>query len=37
MKKFLDIEKIRNATVEELMQADGITENVAINIYKYFH
>ena len=37
MKKFLDIEKIRNASVEELMQTDGITENVAVNIYNYFH
>lgn len=37
MKHFLDIEKIRQATVDELMHADGITENVAQNIYRYFH
>ena len=28
MKHFLDIEKIRQASVDELMKADGITENV---------
>lgn len=37
MKHFLDIDKIRNASVSELMEAEGITENVAQNIYKYFH
>ena len=37
MKHFLDIDKIRSANVSELMEADGITENVAQNIYKYFH
>lgn len=37
MKHFLDIEKIRAAGVSELMEVDGITENVAQNIYKYFH
>ena len=37
MKHFLDIEKIRQASVDELMKADGITENVAENIYKFFH
>lgn len=37
MKHFQDIEKIRNASVEELCRADGITETVAVNIYKYFH
>ena len=37
MKHFLDIDKIRNANVSELMEVDGITENVAQNIYKYFH
>jgi excinuclease ABC subunit C len=37
MKKFLEIDKIRSASVEELMQADGITEKVAENIYRYFH
>ena len=37
MKHFLDIDKSRNANVSELMEAEGITENVAQNIYKYFH
>lgn len=37
MKHFLDINVIRNADVEELMQADGITRQVAENIYRYFH
>ena len=37
MKHFLDIEKIRTAGVSELMEVEGITENVAQNIYKYFH
>ena len=37
MKHFLDIEKIRQASGDELMKADGITENVAENIYKFFH
>lgn len=37
MKHFLDIDKIRNASVDELMKADGITRKVAENIYKYFH
>mgnify|MGYP001366273319 FL=1 len=37
MKHFLDIDKIRNANASELMEAEGITENVAQNIYKYFH
>ena len=37
MKHFLDIEKIRQASVDELMKADGITENVAENIYNFFH
>ena len=37
MKHFLDIEKIRQASVDELMKADGLTETVAENIYKFFH
>lgn len=37
MKHFLEIEKIRLAPVEELMQAEGITRPVAENIYRYFH
>ncbi len=37
MKHFLDIEKIREASVDELMIVDGITENIAANIYNFFH
>lgn len=37
MKHFMDINSIREASVEKLMEADGITERVAQNIYKYFH
>lgn len=37
MKHFLDIEKIRQASVEELMKVDKITQSVAENIYTYFH
>lgn len=37
MRHFRDIERIRNAQIEELMQVDGITQNVAGNIYNYFH
>lgn len=37
MKRFLEIDKIREATVDELMEAEGITRNVAENVYKYFH
>ncbi len=37
MKHFMDIDKIRAASVTELMEAQGITEKVAQNIYSYFH
>ena len=37
MKHFKDISNIRNATEEELMQAEGITKNVAAEIYAFFH
>lgn len=37
MKRFLEIDKIREATVDELMEADGITQSVAENVYRYFH
>ena len=37
MKAFKDIDGIRNASVEELANVDGISENVAKNIYEYFH
>ncbi len=37
MMYFKDIGKIRDASVEELTQVDLITENVARQIYEYFH
>lgn len=37
MKYFMDIEAIKNASVDELMKADRITESVAQNIFNYFH
>lgn len=36
MKYFKDIQKIRQASVEELMQADGITEKLAKEIHLFF-
>ena len=37
MKHFMEIEKIRHASVEELMEATGINRGLAENIYNYFH
>ena len=37
MRHFKDIEKIKNASVEELTQVDNVTENVAEEIYRFFH
>lgn len=37
MRHFKDIGKIRQATVKELEQADGITRNVAEEIFTFFH
>ncbi len=37
MKYFKDIGKIREATVSELAEVDGITENIAQDIYNFFH
>ena len=37
MRYFKSIEAIREASVEELKKVDSVTENVAKNIYKYFH
>lgn len=34
---FMEIDAIRNASVSELTKVEGITENIANNIYKYFH
>ncbi|MBQ4057344.1 MAG: excinuclease ABC subunit UvrC [Lachnospiraceae bacterium] len=34
---FKDIEKIKNATIEELQAVSGITEKVAQEIYDFFH
>lgn len=37
MKYFKDIGKIKEASVEELCKADGITEKTAEEIYRFFH
>ena len=37
MKHFKDVGKIKEASVTELCEADGITENVAEEIYRFFH
>ena len=37
MRHFKDIGKIREATVEELMEAEGIHENLAKEIFAFFH
>lgn len=34
---FRDINKIKNASTEELMEVDGISKKLAQNIYDYFH
>lgn len=34
---FRDINKIKNASVEELMEVNGISQKLATNIYEYFH
>ena len=35
--KVKDIGKVKEASVTELCEADGITENVAEEIYRFFH
>lgn len=37
MKQFADIEKIKKATVEELMQAPSMNEPAARRVYAFFH
>lgn len=37
MRHFKDIENIKAASVDELSAVDGITRQVAANIYSYFH
>ena len=37
LEHFGSVEKIRSATEEELLEAPGITEKVAHEIYEYFH
>ncbi len=37
MKHFKDIQKIKEASVEELCQAEGITKKAALEIYAFFH
>ena len=36
-KHFKSIDKIKTATLSELMQVEGVGENLAKNIYDYFH
>ena len=35
--KFKSIEKIKNATIDEIMQTDGVGRKLAENIYNYFN
>lgn len=37
MRHFKDIDKIRNATEEELVKVDGMTSKTAKAVYEYFH
>ena len=37
MKHFVNIDAIRNATVEELKELPSMNEKSAIEVYKYFH
>ena len=37
MRKFQSLENIRNASVEELMQTEGMNQNVAETVYKFFN
>ncbi len=37
LEHFMDINKIKNASVEELMEVKGISKKLAQNVYNYFH
>ncbi len=37
MKKFQSLENIRNATIEELAQTDGMNQKAAESVYRFFH
>ena len=37
MKQFQSLENIRNATMEELAQTDGMTQKSAESVYRFFH
>lgn len=37
LKHFGDVERIKQCTIDELMQADGMTRTVAENIFEFFH
>ena len=37
MRRFQSLENIRNASVEELAQADGMNQTVAEAVYRFFH
>ena len=37
MRHFKSLEKIRDASVEELMAAESMNENAARSVYEFFH
>ncbi len=37
MRHFQSIEAVRNASVDELAEVESMNENVALNVYKFFH
>ena len=37
LKHFNDLNGIKNATVDELCEVDGMNKKVALNVYNYFH
>lgn len=37
LEHFMDINKIKNASIEELMEVKGISKKLAQNVYNYFH
>ncbi|MBQ6844077.1 MAG: excinuclease ABC subunit C, partial [Agathobacter sp.] len=37
MKRFQSLENIRNASVEELAQTDGMNQKAAESVYRFFH
>ena len=37
LKEFGTMDKVKNASVEELAKIKGMNEKVAINVYEYYH